>query len=307
MKLLFDEDLVEAVVFACASGQRQGIPSLQIRRFQREREGLYAILDPDERNAAFFRLHLSWFREWGMEKLLADAVSMFPMLSRELDVMAFRKARGRSEEAAELYVNATAERHGVIALRPERFQRDAALAGFLNHELMHLSDMVDPTFDYSPDIYKAGQTASEQRLIRERYRLLWDITIDGRLVRSGRQTIASLEQRRTEFECAYRFLPDDKRATTFASLWFNLHAPLMLLASDPRDLNSLDQQVPGAPCPLCGFATFDWTEPKELKGETVSAIQTQFPGWTARVGACTRCIEMYEAAAGFELPATICL
>ena len=56
------------------------MPSLQIARFQREREKLYAILDPDERNTAFFKLHLDWFREWGLEKLITDLLKEFPLL-----------------------------------------------------------------------------------------------------------------------------------------------------------------------------------------------------------------------------------
>ena len=66
MQLRYDEDLVEAAVFVRASGTGRGIPRLQLARFHREREKLYAILDPDARNTAFFKLHLDWFREWGL-------------------------------------------------------------------------------------------------------------------------------------------------------------------------------------------------------------------------------------------------
>jgi hypothetical protein len=33
--------------------------------------------------------------------------------------------------------------------------------------------MVDERFGYSPDLSAAGQTTSQLRLVRERYRLLW--------------------------------------------------------------------------------------------------------------------------------------
>ena len=67
MHLRYDEDFVETAVFLCTSGRRRGTSSLQIARFNREREKLYSILDPDERNSAFCRLHLEWFREWGLD------------------------------------------------------------------------------------------------------------------------------------------------------------------------------------------------------------------------------------------------
>src|ERR1041385_1477682 len=139
MKLLFDEDLVEAVVFLCASGRRKGVHALQIRRFHAAREKLYSILDPDERNGAFFDLHLEWFREWQVEKFLRDVTDDFPLLD-PLSGLAFRKARGRNEEGAELFVNAEQQRNAIMAIRAERFENADALRRFLNHELMHVSD-----------------------------------------------------------------------------------------------------------------------------------------------------------------------
>src|SRR5215510_5441083 len=98
MQLRYDEDFLEAAAFLCASGRRKGLPSAQIFRFHREREKLYSILDPDERNAAFFKLHLEWFREWGLEKCLSDLLAEFPFLPTSLSVLAFRKARGKFDE-----------------------------------------------------------------------------------------------------------------------------------------------------------------------------------------------------------------
>src|SRR5262245_16733822 len=135
MNLLFDEDLVEAVTFLCASGKRKGIPSLQVRRFHAERERLYALLDPDQRNAAFFRLNLSWFREWGLAKLLADAVSRFSILAVQLDLMAFRKARHKSEEGAELYVNSEDGHHGILNQQHDGIANTDASDFLLNHQL----------------------------------------------------------------------------------------------------------------------------------------------------------------------------
>ena len=72
MQLRYDDDFVEGAVFIRASSRRHGPPSLQVRRFHGAREKLYAILDPDERNTAFFNLHLDWFREWGWRKCCSN-------------------------------------------------------------------------------------------------------------------------------------------------------------------------------------------------------------------------------------------
>jgi hypothetical protein len=297
MHLRYDEDFVEAAVFLCTSGRRRGISSLQIARFNREREKLYAILDPDERNSAFFRLHLEWFREWGLEKLLTDPLKDFPLLPEALRILAFRKSLGKKDDGAELYVNEAGERNGVVAMRPERMEREAELASFLRHELTHLHDMVDPGFGYVPDLPVQGPSLNQQRLARERYRSLWDVSIDGRLIRSGRQPIATQAHRWSEFSAAFAFWTEGRQKEIFDSLWSNpapTHSALEELVCDPRQLQSTAGPRPGAPCPLCGFPTFAWADAASLTEDTVATIRAEFPHWAPEHGACGRCFAIYR-------------
>jgi len=297
MHLRYDEDFVEAAVFLCTSGRRRGISSLQIVRFNREREKLYSILDPDERNSAFFRLHLEWFREWGLEKLLTDPLKDFPLLPEALRILAFRKSQGKNDDGAELYVNEAGDRNGVVAMRPERMELEAELASFLRHELTHLHDMIDPAFGYVPDLPVQGPSLNQQRLARERYRSLWDVSIDGRLIRSGRQTIATQEQRWLEFSTAFAFWTETRQKEIFDSLWSNpapTHRALEELVCDPRQLQSTAGPRPGAPCPLCGFPTFAWADPASLTDDTAVTIRSEFPHWAPEHGACGRCFAIYR-------------
>jgi transposase len=304
VQLRYDEDLVETAVFLCAGGHRPGIPSLQIRRFHAEREKLYRILDADERNAAFFRLHLDWFREWGLEQALLDVVDEFPLLRRELAALAFRKARHRGEEGAELFVSAETGRNAVVALRAERFAADAELQPFLRHELAHLHDMLDPAFGYSPELPTAtAADRARERLIRGRYRLLWNITVDGRLIRAGRATPGNEQTHRTAFDRAFDFWPEPRRNEIFDRLWNDpqpRHPDLLALAADPRQTRRALHPEPGAPCPLCGFPTFVWATAERLTDALQVAIRREFPNWTPEQGACARCAEVYRlrAAAG---------
>ena len=310
MRLRYDDDFVEAAVFLCASGRRPGAPAPQIRRFHAEREKCYTVADPDERNAAFFKVHLEWFREWGLENLLTGLLKEFPLLPGALNVLAFRQARGKNEEGAELYVSSTGIRNAMVALRTERFERDEPLLRFLRHEFMHLHDMVNPAFAYSPHLHSCTRNPTQQRITRERYRLLWDITIDGRINRTGRATITSREQHQAIFERAFSFWPDEKRKQVFDSHWEDgapCHAKLLALASDPRDLSHAQEPLPGSSCPLCNFPTFEWTDMRTLNPDTLATLRMQFPGWTADHGACKRCAEIYELAGKFEAPATMIL
>ena len=294
MHLRYDDDFVESAVFTAASGKRAGVPSWQIRRFHGERERCYSILDPDDRNAAFVRLHLDWFREWRLEEFLLGLVNAYPLLAPALNTLAFRKVRAKKDEAAELYVSAEIGRSAVVAMRPERFEHDDVIRRFLRHELLHLSDMVDPAFGYAPDLRARGIDPSRQRILRERYRLLWDITIDGRLGRSPEG-----ERHRVLFHRAFCFWPEARRDEVFSKLWttkFPRHDALLALASDPRDLSHADEPLPGGACPLCGFSTFAWADVASLEEAIRTTIEREFPNWSPARGACSRCAEVYDAA-----------
>lgn len=308
MQIRYDEDFVEAAVFLCASGRRAGVPPLQIVRFNREREKCYALPEPDDRNAAFFRLHLEWLREWGLERLLQDLLKEFPLLAPSLDVLAWRKARTKNDEGAELYVGTETGRNAVVALRVERFENDALLARFLRHEFMHLNDMVDPAFVYSSELRLHGPVPTPQRVVRERYRLLWDITIDGRLRRAGREIQTGRESYETLFGNAYSFWPDTKRREVFDELWMDAtprHARLLEMASDPRGLTHAQGPIPGGSCPLCGFPTFEWADASALTAQPLNSLRAQFPDWMPEQGACKRCLEIYQTAGKFEIPPTM--
>ena len=305
MQLRYDEDFIEAAAFLCASGRRKGVPALQITRFHREREKLYGILDPDERNTAFFNLHLDWFREWGLEKLLTDLLKEFPLLSEKLSVLAVRKTRGKKDdEGAELYVNDVGRCSAILALRPEAFERDAALRDYVRHEFTHLSDMLDPAFGYAPTLDLPGLNGAQQRLARERYRLLWDITIDGRLTAAGHTPTAAREQHAAAFARGYSFWPEDRQATTFESLWHNAapsHAEFLALIADPRGLRESHRPAPGGSCPLCDFPTFSWADADALRPEIAARVVAEFPTWTPDQGLCSRCLETYQAANNLRL------
>ncbi len=300
MQLRYDEDFIEAAAFLCASGRRKGVPALQIARFHREREKLYAILDPDVRNTAFFNLHLDWFREWGLEKLITDLLKEFPLLPEKLSVLAVRKTRNKNDDGAELYVNETGQRSAILALRPDSFARDVALRDYVRHEFTHLSDMLDPAFGYAPTLDLPGLNGAQMRLARERYRLLWDITIDGRLAAAGRTPMQPREQHAAAFARGYSFWPNDRQTETFESLWHDAapnHANFLALIADPRGLRNAHRPAPGASCPLCDFPTFTWADSEALRPEIAARVTAEFPAWSPEQGLCGRCLETYQAAA----------
>jgi len=224
--------------------------------------------------------------------------------------LAFRKARGKNDEGAELYRNADGTRQAIVALQPERFGDDAALERFLHHEFAHLADMVDETFGYSADLESGGQTASQQRLVRERYRLLWNVSVDGRLIRRGFSTIADKTRRRSEFDRGFGFLEEGRRQAVFDDLWSGRiarHPDLLAIASDPRDMHKYHVPIPGAQCPLCGFAAFHWVDVGTLRPGAQQRVRAEFLGWREDESICARCAEIYDSISGLKYPETVCV
>lgn len=300
MLFRYDEDFIEAAIFVCASGRRKGVPSLQVARFHREREKLYAILDAEARDDAFFNLHLGWFREWGLEDVLTAPLRDFPLLSQGLSVLAVRQNRGKDDAGAELYVNVAGQRTAVLALKPDRFVGDDSMRDYLRHEFMHLHDMMDEAFAYQPKLDLPGLNPAQHRLARERYRLLWDIVVDARLEARGWCPQEGRAEHMAAFDGAYPFWTQERRILEFGSLWrmaHPTHAALLSLILDPRGLGGTQTPAPGASCPLCDFPTFSWADPNDIAPELARRVRSEFPDWDTKHGLCSRCLESYEAAA----------
>lgn len=205
-----------------------------------------------------------------------------------------------------------------VRLLASRFaspDESSELESFLIHELMHAKDMVDPDFDYE-DSFIPGNP-SVKNLITARFRLLWNIYVDARLARKEIRSVMSREARYREFDNYYRKIPDKQRRGIFEGLWRTekfTHEELLSMATDLETLMSKyveydesfteeDREyihLPGSPCPLCKFPTYNWVDdPESICDEMViEAIKIDFPDWESKDGACDRCVEVYELRAG---------
>ena len=134
-------------------------------------------------------------------------------------MLAFRKSSRWPDQGAELYVNERGAKTGVVALGGAQLLQETSLTAFLRHELMHLQDMVDPRFGYVPELPSVRGQAGRQRLALERYRLLWDVTIDARLAGAGKATVTTEAQRLAEFSAAFAFWSESRQRKVFGGLW----------------------------------------------------------------------------------------
>jgi hypothetical protein len=174
------------------------------------------------------------------------------------------------------------------------------LLTFLRHELFHIADMVDPAFSYEPALPPSEVGPSYDSLLRDRYRAVWDATIDGRMLRRGWLASSTRIRCLAEFAVAFPML-GDRTERIFAAFFDqepHKHAQFVAFAQDPRatwDKAAAGPQ-PGSRCALCGFPTYAFVrKPEHLDSLTLSEILRDFPEWQAADGLCTQCADLYRA------------
>ncbi|GIW39829.1 MAG: hypothetical protein KatS3mg076_0406 [Candidatus Binatia bacterium] len=195
MEWIFDPGLLEDVVFLALRGRPEE------GEFHAERERLYEIEEEETREAAFAELARRWFVRLGLWGTLERAFGEVPIVPEKCVRCLVRRASKRSEEGAELLVSSERgheERTVRLLLRAESFLRPGELLGFLRGELLRLGDILDPAFGYDPKVPHGVGDRIPFALFQDRYRVAWDASLVGRMVRAG-------------------WLPPEEREAAFAS------------------------------------------------------------------------------------------
>jgi hypothetical protein len=277
------------------------------RNFRRERNPIYELADAEEREKRFRDLHAKWFVRLDLHRPILEALHEYPAIIRAARYCRVSSTLGPEQETADLHdlYDPSGQGQGpptavLLRVRPARLLDATRLRPWLNHELLHLADIVDPDFGYQRVFPLQEAGSAYANLVRERYRVLWDTWIDGRLFRSGRLGEKARQRRRDEFLATFAMLGAE------AENWFSrlfesereTHTGLMSLASEPRGpLPAPSDRPTGArACPLCRFPSFDWVdEGSALLLDLVEEIRSDFPDWDPRQGLCRQCADLYRA------------
>jgi hypothetical protein len=212
MEVDYDPGLVEATVLHAS--RDRGVE----RMFRRERDRLYEIADPEEREAAFAALHGCWFQRLGLDQPLRDALGEQPGIAARCPRGIVGRALGPGDEHADLLVTAAAPPTVLIRVTPKTLSARDQTLGFLRSELFHIADMLDPEFGYEPSLGDGPAGSPLERRRRDRYRVLWAAFIDGRLARRGRAAPDARSRRWHDFQQAFRDLGPAAEAA-FERFW----------------------------------------------------------------------------------------
>lgn len=242
-----------------------------------------------QRLREFGKVDARFFESLGFGKLLVDAVSRAPGVSSRASAVRFVPTASSASETIDL----VDPQRMIVAcrLRPGRFASPADLSGWLDHELGHAEDLLDPEFGF--DGTRARQELPDS-LVARRYRALWCASVDGRLARrmGGGEPVRPL-----------RDIPAHARS---------LGATLAIAAEDALSRARALFMGPAARhaellreaaaircrCPLCRFPVYPECSPLAGVPEAaVARVREIAPAWDPADGMCDRCREYF----GLEL------
>lgn len=311
MRFQIDPDLMEEAVFLALRLRGSGAA---FHTFDERRETLYRISDGEERDAAFAALYAGYFSKLDLAAPVRRLLNERPIIADRVSTFLLHRVFSPKEEGAELFGCHRAEPshagfNALLRLRQETLLDLPVLERLCRHEFVHLSDMLDPAFEYDHSAEFYGTTAAQQNLMRDRFVALWDLRVDAKLSAEGREGEMPRERHSHRFQHLFGNGPgwDQLFAILFdqALLSHLTHRDLLASALDPFLLPrvaSLELKAPGvvtgsAPCPLCGFPTRVWAEQSDDWPQyVVHAIQAATPHDKPVERICKQCFELLAAS-----------
>jgi len=178
----YEQSLVETTVFLAVRNDAQLVCELHAII-----DRLYEIPDEELRQREFVPVFRAFFTRLGFDGLIAGLLAERPLVGELVDRCVVRDAPRRKAQSAELLVQVDRcgkEKIGrtlVIQICPQSFLETRRLIALMRRELLHVADMLDERFGYVREAFSGDP--SRQNLQRDRYRVLWDTYVEGRLER----------------------------------------------------------------------------------------------------------------------------
>ncbi len=312
-EIIYDAQLVDDIVYKGLTERERNRDIALYEEYHELRDDIYDI-EQEMRPKRFKDLDNDFFHRLGYNRFLVEMLDEFPHIKEKVEEVHVRRATSKQNEGSNLVDDG---KKVIIRLYSEQFIEGEKICKVLRHELMHVSDIMDEGFGYWTELY--DYSPMEERIIRDRYRLFWDIWVDSRLEREGRETIATKEDRKKEFVSFFSKIPEKLGGLIFERMWRGneplTHNKMVEFSKDvkklvevaavsgSKDTSALKEEMekmgplPGTPCPLCGFPTFDWVAEVGNDEEIVNIIKADFPDWSAHDSLCSRCSEFYQLRA----------
>lgn len=292
----FGTDFIEETVFFTVYELERQCKQMElVERFHLDRSRLYEVVDETNQNQ-FEEFYLDFFRELGLRQFFYDLMANFPRLAKENVRLLIRRSYGRKSEGTELFVRGSV-RTVITALQTTRILDLNFLNGYLRHEWMRISDMLDPQFEYDAHAGLRGTNEIEDNLNRERFKILWDLSIASRLLNEGHFSFMNIEELKDRFERVFSTWFSEARDAIYETVvrsW-----PISQKALIDFSVAGDHKRASGfAPvrCPLCHFTSYqllrNW---EDDRAGVCFMAQEDYPKWFPEDGMCAQCFELYRS------------
>ena len=314
LEIIYDQQLVDDIVYKGLAKQEASGDLALYKEYHEKRDAIYEM-EEESRPRKFRELDSDFFNRLGCNVYIKEIFDEYPDIEEKIESVHIRRATTKQNEGSNVVDEG---RKVIIRLYPEIFVEGSnEICRVIRHELMHVSDMMDKRFNYNVN-EEFSKSPMEERIMRDRYRLFWDISVDGRLTNNGLETPASREERKREFDSFFSKIPEDSRDLIFSKMW-DAEEPMahdtmvelskdinkvLAFAAGSRSAEELVEEtkklgpLPGTTCTLCGFPSFDWVEEAAEDEDVVKILKEDFPDWEPQDGVCSRCAEYYKIKAG---------
>lgn len=297
MRMEYDPSLIEKSVRLAARRDAE-----VERALHRQTDPIYRMADAEARDRGFAEVFTTWFQQLKLEAPLAALVGERSLIGERCQRCILHEAARRSDESVELFVrqqeDGSAARTLIMQVLPESVVSPERVSPLFRRELLHVSDMLCERFGFRAD--DLASLPQPEQMVRDRYRVLWDLYVESRLLREGRISDRGFAFLRHMFERAFTHRGERPPPAAFeAALAIGeaTHALLLDLARRPERLSGKPSNTGGgasAGCPLCGFPTFDWFDfSSDDSGKRATIIRRARPEWNQAAGACRQCVETY--------------
>ncbi len=178
----YEQSLVETTVFLAVRSNS----TLECELHQAV-DPLYEIPDEELRQRAFEPVFKNFFKQLGFDRLITGLLAERLQIADLVDRFVVREAPRKRAQSAELLVQDDAEgkergtRTLVFQICPQSFIDPKRFVPLMRRELLHVADMMDEQFAYHREAFSGDP--SQQNLRRDRYSVLWDVYVEGRLER----------------------------------------------------------------------------------------------------------------------------
>ena len=215
LEIVYDQQLVDDIVYKGLAKQEASGDLALYKEYHEKRDAIYEM-EEESRPRKFRELDSDFFNRLGCDVYIKEIFDEYPDIKEKIESVHVRRATTRQNEGSNVVDEG---RKVIIRLYPEIFIEGInEIRRVIRHELMHVSDMMNSKFEY--DVKEEfSPSPMEERIMRDRYRLFWDISVDGRLVNKGLETTATRDERKREFDSFFSKIPEDSRDLIFTKMW----------------------------------------------------------------------------------------